>query len=177
MKYENLNKIFSIKEVNFNHVVIKVKANSPLTVARFPFVNSEMAYITITRGKHHVVTITKKDGKTFGFSFGEGSRTLICDSLELLKENLLYFIDQNNILIDYAGGEITRAEIYYNNSFSYRKWQLTTNKFCYWSDTATNEEEMIEECEKFIVAKKWEKVENCNVGYVFEAKNFKVTLK
>ena len=177
MKYENLKKIFSIKEVDNNQVIVKVKTNNPLTVARFPFINNDMAYITITRGKNHIVTIVKKNGSTLDFSFGIGGKTCICDSLELLKENLLHFIKQNDIIIDYAGGKITRAEIYYNNSFSYRKWQLTTNKFCYWSDTATNEEEMIEECEKFINAKKWEKVENCNVGYVFEARDFEVTLK
>ena len=54
---------------------------------------------------------------------------------------------------------------------------MNTNKFNYWSDTATNAEEMIEECKKFINAKKWEKIENSNVGYVFEARDFKVTLK
>ena len=177
MKYENLKKIFSIKEVDNNQVIVKVKANNPLTVARFPFVNSDMAYITITRGENHIVTIIKKNGSTFDFSFGISGKTCICDSLELLKENLLHFIKQNDIIIDYAGGKITRAEIYYNNSSYYKKWQLNTNKFNYWSDTATNAEEMIEECKKFINAKKWEKIENSNVGYVFEARDFKVTLK
>ena len=82
----NLNEIFKLVSADEDKVVIEVLADSPLKVAMFPFVSSEYNYITITRGCKHVLTVIKKDGKTFSFHFGDGGYTLISESLEELKK-------------------------------------------------------------------------------------------
>jgi len=56
----------TIQEVTDDKVIVKVNADDPLTVARFPFLSSDMAYITLARGKTPVLTIIPKDGRPAG---------------------------------------------------------------------------------------------------------------
>ena len=48
-----LEQVFTLVEATPGQVVLKVLADNPLTVAKFPFVSMDMAYITVTRGKNH----------------------------------------------------------------------------------------------------------------------------
>lgn len=164
----NLNEIFKFVSADEDKVIIEVIADSPLKVAMFPFVSSEYNYITITRGRDHVLTVIKKDGKTFSFDFGDSGHTLISDSLKELKKYVLKFIEDNNVLIEWNGQGISNVKIFYNSN--YKKWQLTLEgkrksnygfvscDVHYWSSTAKSSKEMIEECKRFIIAPSWQKV-------------------
>ena len=177
----NLNEIFKLVSADEDKVVIEVLADSPLKVAMFPFVSSEYNYITVTRGRKHVLTIIKKDGKTFSFHFGDGGYTLISESLEELKKYVLKFISDSGILIEWNGQGIRRVDIYYNSN--YKKWQLTlegkrkTNygfgsvDVHYWSSNAKSLEDMIVECTKFVIAPAWEHSKAVTGIDVWTAKN------
>lgn len=95
----SLDKIFSIQDVSTDKVIIKVHADTPLTVAEYPFVASNYEYITVTRkgGKYgsYILTVVKDDGKTFDFCWGYNGHTLISESLEMLKKAVVKFIKNN----------------------------------------------------------------------------------
>lgn len=150
----NLENIFYLKHIDDEKIIIQVLADDTFKVAMFPFVSSNWEYITVTRGKNHTLTVIKKDGTTFGFHWGFNGHTLIDDSLESLKKNVLKFINESNILLEYNGGKNESAKIYYNSN--YKKWQLTINDDVhYWSDTAQSLPEMKEDCERFVLANNW----------------------
>lgn len=151
--YKDLDTIFTIVHIDYNQVIIEVKADTPLVVAMFPFVTSQMNYITVTRGREHVFTIINKDGSTKSFHWGERSVDCINESTKMLKANVLRFIQDNGIILDYNGQKINEVKIYFNSN--YKKWQLSLSGICYWSYKATNVMEMIEECEAFVEANRW----------------------
>lgn len=156
MKTYDLDNIFSLEEVDYNQVIIKVHGDSPLKVAQFPFISGEYAYITVTRGEDHLLKVIKNDGSSFSFHWGMGGHTLISDELEELKEQVMVFIQQNHIILNYDGGSVTSAKIY--NNYNYDKWQLSLEPIggIYWSITAQNEQDMIKEVEQLgILAKQW----------------------
>lgn len=174
----SLDKVFSIQDVSTDKVIIKVHADTPLTVAEYPFVASNYEYITVTRGVKHILTVVKDDGKTFDFCWGDGGYTLISDSLEKLKEAVIKFIEDNGIMLDYDGFIIDKPMIYYNHN--YKKWQFTLystlrDDAFYWSDTATDFESMKKECEKFIKADNWEKGVGMTGIDHWTAKNYTLT--
>lgn len=150
----NLENIFYLKHIDDEKIIIQVLADDTFKVAMFPFVSSDWEYITVTRGSNHILTVIKKDGTTFDFYWGFNGHTLISESLEVLKKKVLEFINESNILIEYNGGELKSARIYYNSN--YKKWQLTINNGVhYWSDTAKSLSDMIEDCERFVIANNW----------------------
>lgn len=153
----NLENIFCLKYLDNNKIIIQVLADDPFKVAMFPFVSSDWKYITVTRGKNHILTVIKDDGTTFDFHWGFSGYTLISESLEMLKKNVLKFISDSDIFIEYNGGEIKEARIFYNSN--YKKWQLTLGpvEAIYWSDVAQSLEEMIEDCKRFVTSDAWEK--------------------
>lgn len=159
---ENLEKVFQLVQVTPSQIILKVTADDPLTVALYPFVSSDMAYITVTRGDEHTLTVTKKDGKTWSFHWGNSGYTLISENGERLKKAVIEYIqDYQHILLGWVDCKINEATIYYNNNF--RKWQLTLEgrnngkyvKAYWWSDTAHDMEEMATEVIPFIKAKGW----------------------
>ena len=157
----NLQKVFSLVEETPEQVIIKVLADDPLTIARYPFVDSEMAYITVTRGEEHILTVVKKDGKTYSFHWGSSGYTLISENMEELKKAVIEYIqDDVYILLERTGWEIAEAKIYYNDY--YRKWQLTLegkgSRQCahWWSKTAESFEEMAAEVIPYVRACGWE---------------------
>jgi len=152
--YPNLTDVFELEDFDYGQVIIKVKADTPLKVAKFPFVSGEWEYITVTRGEKHILTVIKKDGKTFSFEWGKGGYTLISDNLTLLKRNVLAFIKNNDIILDYDGSKVKNASIYYNDY--YKGWQLSIDGTHYWNYEVNSAEEMIEYCKRFVTAK-WEK--------------------
>lgn len=175
--YDNLNNIFEIVEVDKNQVILKVKNDNPLNIAKFPFVNGEWAYITITRGGNHLLSTIKKDGsKGVSFYWGNTGHTLISEGLELLKANACAFIEQNDIILEYNGSKPINATIYYNSN--YKKWQLTIEGACmYWSKTADNVNSMIKDCKKFVQADTWaERIAVTGIT-VWDAVNPTFTLK
>lgn len=153
--YPNLSDIFEIEECDYNRVILKVKVETPLKVAQYPFLSRDWLYITITRGRSHILTIVKTDGTTFGFKWGYDGYTLICDNLELLKTNAVAFIQNDNaILLDYTGGTPKEINIYYNSNFN--AWQLSIDTVIFRNKDVKSANEMIKYCEKFVKAD-WEK--------------------
>ena len=155
-----LKKIFEIVSNNSTQVVLKVNADDPLTVAMNPYVSGEYAYITVTKGEKHVLTITKKDGSTFSFHWGGGSSTLISENLERLKKNVVKFIEDNSILLGWNTDRLpTEVKILYNPN--YKLWQFTAElertKAFYWSNWACSWEDMTEEVYRF-----FPKLKSCN---------------
>lgn len=156
--YKNLDKVFELESCDDLQVILKVKEMTPLLVAQYPFLSSDYSYITVTRGKNHILTIIHSNGTKFDFHWGEGGHTLISDGLELLRQNVIAFIGQSNIILDYDGFEPKKAVIYYHSYFN--QWQLTiegSGVSCYWrTSKAKDEKDMIKICEKFVKAQ-WEK--------------------
>lgn len=174
------NDVFEIEEFDDQQVIVKVNAKDALAVARHPYVSSDMAYITVSRGVDHIFTVIKSDGKTFSFSFGASGYTLISEGLEALKKAVLDFISKNGINIDYRGGRPSNADIFYNKNF--KKWQLTiyvvaSAPVYVWSDTATDIDSAIEAFKPYVTAEKWEQTKAMTGIDVWKAKKAEFYLK
>ncbi len=152
--YDDLDRVFELIEVNNKQVILEVKADSPLTVAQFPFVSMQMKYITVTRGREHQLVIINNDGSQTNFSWGDSGYTIIGDNSKMLKVNVIKFIEDNGILIDCTTTVVRDpAKIFFNHNFG--EWQLTLGAAYYKSKTAKNVMDMINECKKFVVADNW----------------------
>lgn len=149
-----MNKVFELIDVSDEQVVIKVNAKDNLAVAMNPYISGDYDYITVTRGEHKTLTIIKKDGTTFSFSWGGGSSTIIRDNLERLKAKVVEFIYDNNVLLNLNTSTVLKASIFYNNN--YGQWQLSVNdRLAYLSYTAKSADEMINETKRFINCTEW----------------------
>ena len=157
---ENLGHIFQFVKATPSQVTLKVTHNDdPLTIADFPFVNSKMAYITVTKGKNHTLTVINKDGTTWSFDWGERGHTLISASTEQLKKAVIDYVENYmHILLDWEDQRITEAVIYFNSNFG--KWQLTIRGhrggYAYWwSKDATSWEDMATDVIPYVHACGW----------------------
>lgn len=156
---------FEVVERSDDKVILRVLAKDSLTVARHPYVSAEWDYITVTRGKEHVLTVIKNDGSKFCFSWGESGYTLISESLKKLKLAVIDYLEKENyILLDWDDGKVNQASICYNGNFE--SWQLKLEGYRYGSTIRAfardkkirSVEEMIEYAKHFVNAKGWEKV-------------------
>ena len=95
-----MNNVFELIENNSEMVVLKVNAGDNLTIAMNPYINGTYDYISVTKGKNHILTVIKKDGTSFSFHWGYSGYTLISDSLELLREKVMRFIASNRIRME-----------------------------------------------------------------------------
>lgn len=98
MAYD-LSKVMKIVDRNSDRVVIEVSSDDPLTTAMYPFIPGNTAYITVTLGENHVLTVIKKDNSTFSFYWGIGGYTLISESLEQLRKEVVNFLERNGIIL------------------------------------------------------------------------------
>ena len=179
----DLNKVFKIEEVTNKQVIVEVSAKDPLTVARYPFLNSRMRYITVTRGKHHICTVVREDGTTWDWEFGDRGCTLIGDSVVELQKNLLEFIKSHGISIDYTGGSPKSAYIYYNNNFE--AWYLVISvqsggkesTFAVQATSAHNIKTAIGAVKGFVTGDNWKQRSFWDGTDVWDAVNPKFTLK
>ena len=153
----NLEEIFELEMVDYDKVVIKVNADTPLKVAMFPFVSGNDAYITVTRGRNHILTVINKNGNTCSFHWGDSGYTLISDELEELKHQVLRFIDSCGILLEYKGGNVTDVSVFYNRNF--KAWQLTlrtsTGDVFYRDYNAESFDDMFDRCGRFMSVYNW----------------------
>lgn len=117
-----MKEVFEVASNTDDLVVLKVNADDPLVVAMNPYVSSDMAYISVTKGGNHVLTVIKKDG-THGtcFHWGDGGYTLISDGLEILKKNVIKFIEEH-VNFSIVG---TPTSCTMNYHTWYKGWQLT----------------------------------------------------
>lgn len=175
--FDNLDRVFYLKDVSFDKVIIKMIGDSSLYINEYPFLDSHYDYFTVTRGKEHDLIITFDDGTICRIHWGLYRNTQMDNMLSTLQAAIIQFIQDNDIILDYNGGIINEAIILYNNA--YGKWSLAlySNKDnCFiFSDTASSAQDMIEECKKYIIAE-WE--HNDQNGFEsWKAKNFKILLK
>lgn len=101
MAYD-LSKVMKIMDRNSDRVVIKVSSDDPLTTAMYPFIPGNTAYITVTLGDNHVLTIVKKDNSTFSFNWGLGGHTLISEGLEQLRKEVVNFLKGKGVYLSYS---------------------------------------------------------------------------
>lgn len=149
-----MNKVFTLVENNNNNVIIKVNAENNLVIAQHPYIDSSYDYITVTKGGNHILTIIYKNGSTYSFHWGISGYTLISDILEVLKKNVIHFIEQECHIPLELTSNIKSAKIYYNSNF--KMWQLTLNGAAnIWSQTATSLEEMKEWVKDYVKVIKW----------------------
>lgn len=99
MEYKNLNKIFKISSHEDEQIVLKVKNDDLLLCAKYPFINGDIEYITVTRKTiyncyDYILTTLMKNGKSSSFHWGYNGCTLISEILELRKENVMKFIHE-----------------------------------------------------------------------------------
>ena len=116
-KYES--EIYSLVSREPKTIVVKVKDVNNLTIAKNPFINAQMDYLSITRGEHKVLTVIHKDGSTFSFGWGGGSHTIVSDELIQLKQSIEDFIEKQCLIpLEWDDGEISDSSVYYNSNFN-----------------------------------------------------------
>lgn len=148
------NSIFNIVEVTNEQVVLKVTADDNLAIARHPYISGTFDYITVTRGANHILTIIYKDGHTWSFNWGINGYTLISDNMEMLRQKICEFIEEQGILLELTDSNIHSASIFFNSN--YKKWELCLNhSVCHFSKTAKSFDEMKEEAKLFVNVEKW----------------------
>ena len=150
--------VLELVSVDNEKVVIKINAKDPLTVAMNPEFSFNMAYITVTRGEKHIMTIIREDGTTWSFHWGGGSSTLISDSVAAMRNKVVDFIRENGIVLGLTN-KPSEATIYYNNN--YKSWQLTLRNGgesdYIWYKDAHNECDMMVYAKKFLNPICWQK--------------------
>ena len=85
-----MNDVFKYVTHNDEIVVLEVLADDPLTVALHPYIDANYKYITVDR-KDRYLTITKKDGSSWGY----GAGTLISDGLRTQRKKVFELINNN----------------------------------------------------------------------------------
>lgn len=130
-KNKNNHNVFNLEYYDNNIVAIKVKELSNLEIAKTPYISKEYDYISVTRGKNHILTVVKKDGSTFNFSWGVNGHTLIGYALEFLKKNVIDYIEEYCYIpleMDFGSKDIANIEVCYNRYFECYQANFTSKK-------------------------------------------------
>lgn len=95
-----MDKYLKLVEETESIVVVENLCKTPLEVAKNPELPLNYAYFTITKGKKHIFTVTKKDGSTWNFDWGGSSCTMISPSVHHLKERVLAFLEESGVFLE-----------------------------------------------------------------------------
>ena len=165
-----MNKVFELVSNSNEQVVLKVLADDPLVVAMCPYVSGDMAYITVTKGENHVLTVINKNAKRWSFDWGTSGYTLISSNTERLKKEVLKYIDGLNISIEYQGQPVRQVNVYYNDW--YKKWEISITPelgphIAHFSEKAKCLEDIMAEAEAIIPrkCKGWEPYTSPTTGH------------
>lgn len=141
---------FELIQNTSTQVILKNTAKTSLDVAMNPYVSADIDYITVTKGNNHNCTVIKSDGNTFNFYWGTRGYNPVSENVEMLKRAVTNFISSQGIALDVCTTmQPNKATIYFNDNFN--KWQAslsfpnTEKKQNYWSETSTNQYDMLEE--------------------------------
>ena len=194
-KFKDLDRIFKIQEVQDDKVIIQVNAgDDPLTVAQYPFIELRYAFITVTRGNSHIMTVIYWDGTTKSY---EWSYHHLIDNMitEMLKQAVTKYMHDNGILFEYkpaAGREIMKIDIFHSRKDSH-DWALRllsndeseevqdriVNYYGFFNTGSASADEMIRECGKWVTAE-WE-MQPDNAGQkefdIHTARDFKTDIR
>lgn len=140
---------FTLVDNTNEQVILKNEAKTSLDVARFPYVSSQCDYITVTKGKNHILTIINENGSTFDFHWGERGYSLVSEAHDLLRKKVVEFVEKEcAISLDVLTIENpVKAHIFYNSNFGLWQGKLiyrdgeTANV---WDKSSCNEFEMAE---------------------------------
>lgn len=153
------NEIYELVKRTPDLVVIKVKDVDNLTKACHPEMPT-CEYVSVTRGRNHIMTFINKDGSSWSISWGDSGCTMCSDSLRATKWDIVHFIEDDcGILLDLKDDDIVKASIFYNNNF--KKWELSVrdsgnHESFYMNALATNAGDMMEIAEeKFGIVCDW----------------------
>lgn len=165
-----MNNIFELVSNNNTQVVIKVNAKDPFTVAMNPYVSGDMEYITVTKGYDHVMTVIKSDCSKWSIDWGSRGHTLIGPSTERLKMEVLKFINELNISIEYRNQPVKQVNVYFNDFI--RKWEVSITPeygphIAHFSEKAKCLEDIMAEAEAIIPrkCKRWEPYTSPTTGH------------
>lgn len=165
-----MNNIFELVSNSREQVVLKVNAKDPLTVALNPYVESDYEYITVTKGPNHTMSVINSAGKRWSIEWGERGHTLIGASTERLKMEVLKFINELNISIEYQGQPVKQVNVYFSDFL--RKWEVSiTPEFgphiAHFSEKAKCLEDIMVEAEAIISrkCKRWEPYTSPTTGH------------
>lgn len=153
--------IFEFVKADSRKAILKVKEVNNLIIADYPFINSKMDYITITRGRRHTMTVINKDGSTWSVDWGEGGVTMCADSVNALKWAARDFFQlECGVLLDFTveNDEIKEATVFYNHNL--RSWQLSLRVGPYqeqhlWFKDCKNKDDVIEKSKRYIGERTW----------------------
>lgn len=145
---------FSLVENTDEMVILKNEVKRPIDIAKNPWLSSDDEYVTITKGRDHVLTLVKTNGKTVSISFGGRGHTLISDNFRRLKEKAIETAHVFGVLLEIpTTKKPDNVCIFYNDN--YKMWQavLTVNGFnireYIWFNDAINQNdtlELVEDC-------------------------------
>lgn len=123
LNMKNMKYPFTLVDNTEEHVILKNEAKSSLDVARFPYVNSQCDYITVTKGRNHILTIINENGGTFDFHWGERGYSLVTEAHDLLRKKVVEFVEKEcAISLEVRTIENpVKAHIFYNSNFGL--WQ------------------------------------------------------
>ena len=153
-----MSQILFMESVSDDLVVVKVKPDlTPLDIALNPWVNKDIAYISVTRGKNHIMTFISPEGETWSIEWGDNGYTLISDALRERKNKIVEFIKDRGVSIGLRG-PATEATILFNHNFN--RWQLTLqdktgNSDYLWFNEANDENDMFILAEKYVPLCEW----------------------
>ncbi len=97
-----LEDVFELVEDTFSQVIIKVNAEDPLKLARYPFINGDWAYITLSGLDKYckVVTFIKHDGSTWSINYGSSTTCVSENLINLTRALKQYLLEVHGINAD-----------------------------------------------------------------------------
>jgi len=95
-----MSNVFELIKETAEQVIVKVNAKDLLTIAEHPYVNAQMAYITVTRGDEHVWTIVREDGSTWSWHTGKSGYTLVSKEIDRLRDELSGFLAEKHVFLE-----------------------------------------------------------------------------
>ena len=118
--------ILKLVHVDNEKVVVQFKENlSNLDKALNPWILPNADYVTISRGKNHIMRVITKDGNSWSINWGDNGYTLISDSLLESRQKIVEFIENECFIpldLTIPNEEIKEAKICYNSPF--KSWQI-----------------------------------------------------
>ena len=147
-----MNNILELVHVDESKVVVKFKELSNLEKAMTSWVLPNAEYVTITRGRDHIMTIIRNDGSSWSIEWGDSGCTVMSKSLIESRNRIVDFIEQEcYILLNIT--KATKATVLYNRHVC--SWQITLRdcrgtEEIVWNKDFDNEYDTIELANKII---------------------------
>lgn len=89
--------VFYLVEDTKEQVIVGVRLLDTLDVARHPYLNKSMEYITVTKGDDHTLTVVNSDGKTWSIDFGLSGHTLVSENVARLRREVMGYLKRSGV--------------------------------------------------------------------------------